>query len=261
VLSRRLAAALGVEPGQRLPVGPAPTDGPSAAPALTFRVAGIAEFDFEAGEGFVAATPMDAFDRVQQRAGRAAVDEADIVLVRSRAGEGALAAAAAIGRLRPDLRAYSNEQVVAELNQNGFSYFRQVSFVLSSITLTFAFLLVATLLSVSVSQRLDQVAALRALGVPRRRIAATLVWESVWLVGAGGALSLPLGGLLALELDRILRRMPGLPQRLHFFVFDPGVVAAHLGLLVLTAAGAALYPIWIATRLPIAATLRRETTS
>jgi putative ABC transport system permease protein len=188
-------------------------------------------------------------------------DEADVLLVLSRPSAGAVAAAAAVGALRPDLRAMSNDQIVGLFNQNGFTYFRQISFVLSSITLGFAFLLVATLLSVSVNQRLHEVAALRALGIRRRRIAASLVWESAWLVGIGSALSLPVGGALAVGLDSILRRMPGLPQRLHFFVFEPGAVVLHIGLLALTAAFAALYPVWIATRLPIAATLRRETVS
>ena len=122
-----------------------------------------------------------------------------------------------------------------QFNENGFAYFRQISFVLSTITLGFAFLLVATLLTVSVNQRLGQVAALRALGVPRRRIAATLVWESALLVGAGGLLSLPMGWLLALELDRILRDMPSIPERLHFFVFEPRLALWHLGLLAVTA--------------------------
>jgi putative ABC transport system permease protein len=167
----------------------------------------------------------------------------------------------AINRRRPDLRAYSNEQLVAQFNQNGFAYFRQISFVLSSITLGFAFLLVATLLTVSVNQRLSEMAALRALGFPRRRIAATLLWESAWLVGVGGLLALPLGGLLAIELDRILRTMPGLPERLHFFVFEPRAVVQYMALLIVTGLGAAAYPVWVAARLPIAATLRREIVS
>ena len=108
---------------------------------------------------------------------------------------------------------------------------------LSTITLGFAFLLVATLLTVSVNQRLGQVAALRALGLPRRRIAATLLWESALLVGAGGLLSLPVGWALALGLDRILRDMPDIPERLHFFVFEPRLAALHLGLLAATGVG------------------------
>src|SRR5262249_33816388 len=135
------------------------------------------------------------------------------------------------------------------------------SFVLSTITLGFAFLLVATLLTVSVNQRLGQVAALRALGLPRRRIAAMLAWESACLVGAGGALSLPAGWALAMQLDRILRHMPTIPARLLFFVSEPAVASWHVGLLALTGVAAAISPMWIATRLPIASTLRIETIS
>jgi putative ABC transport system permease protein len=135
---------------------------------------------------------------------------AEMVLVSSRNGAGA-AAAAAISRLRPDVRTLSNDQVMEQFNQNAFSYFRQISTVLSSMTLAFAFLLIATLLTMSVNQRLGEVAALRALGFPRRRIAANLLWESVLLVGVGGLAALPVGGLLAVVLDRILRQMPGVP--------------------------------------------------
>jgi putative ABC transport system permease protein len=128
-------------------------------------------------------------------------------------------------------------------------------------TLAFAFLLVATLLTMSVNQRLGEVAALRALGFPRRRIAANLLCESALLVGIGGVAALPLGGVLAVVLDRILRSMPGVPERLHFFVFEPRTVALHAALMAMTGVVAALYPIWLAARLPIAETLRREIVS
>ena len=270
VVSERLATALSLAPGSTLRVRPPMSGAASAVPDMEFHVAGVAEFEFSMADELTAATTRDGFDRV--RAGGAPgdpgnpgnpgnKDEADAVLIASRPALGSEAAVTAINRLRPDLRAYSNEQLVAQFNQNGFAYFRQISFVLSSITLGFAFLLVATLLTVSVNQRLSEMAALRALGFPRRRIAATLLWESAWLVGMGGLLALPLGGLLALELDRILRAMPGLPERLHFFVFEPRAIALYIALLTVTGLGAAAYPIWVAARLPIAATLRREVVS
>jgi putative ABC transport system permease protein len=255
VINRKLARAASLSPGSRVRLRVA-LSAPSALPPVWFRVVGIAEFQFETAEDLSASTTGTGFDRA---AGSG--DEADLVLVASRPESGPSAAAAAIQRLRPDVRVYSNEQVVSQVNENGFAYFRQISLVLSSITLSFAFLLVATLLTVSVNQRLGQVAALRALGLPRRRIAATLLWESVLLVGVGALLSLPVGWALALVLDRILRGMPGLPEGIHFFVFQPRAVVVHLGLLASTGLGAAAYPVWIATRLPIAATLRLETIS
>jgi ABC-type lipoprotein release transport system permease subunit len=52
--------------------------------------------------------------------------------------------------------------------------------------------------------------------------------------------------------------MPGLPADLHFFVFEPRALLTHVALLVVTAVAAALYPMRIVARLPIAATLRDE---
>ena len=168
---------------------------------------------------------------------------------------------AAIRRARPDLHAFSIDDVLERLRQAEFSYFRQVSVVLAAIASFFALLLVTTLLTVSVNQRLGEVAALRALGFSRRRITADLLAESALLVGGGGALSIPLGFLLARGLDSILRQMPDLPARLHFFVFEPRALALHAAFLVLAALIAAAYPVLLAARLPIAATLRRENVS
>jgi putative ABC transport system permease protein len=218
------------------------------------RVVGVGGFAFEASGDLNVATTMEGFAVAH---GKTADRQAEMVLVESRSGAAA-SALAAISRLRPDVRALSNEQVMAQFNENAFSYFRQISTVLTSMTLGFAFLLIATLLTMSVNQRLGEVAALRALGFPRRRIAANLLWESALLVGVGGVAALPVGGLLAIVLDRILRQMPGVPARLHFFVFEPRTLVLHAVLLCVTGVLAALYPIWLATRLPIAATLRRE---
>jgi putative ABC transport system permease protein len=258
VINRGLAGSLGLAPGSTLQLRVIVSGTASALPAITLEVVGIADFQFDAADEYAVATTFDAFQRARAST---ASDTADLILVASRPQVEPSATAAAIERRRPDVRAYSNEQVVARFDENGFAYFRQISFVLSSITLGFAFLLVGTLLTVSVNQRLGQVAALRALGLPRRRIAAMLAWESALLVGVGGSLSLPTGWLLALQLDRILRQMPNIPDRMHFFVFEPRIALWHLGLLAATGVAAAVYPVWIATRLPIAATLRLETIS
>ncbi|MEO8260205.1 MAG: FtsX-like permease family protein [Acidobacteriota bacterium] len=257
VVNRQLAAKLSLSPGATLLLR-AGRQGPSALPAAAFRVSGVAVFPFESSTSLVAVTTRAGFDRAS---GGSSGDDADLVIVAARAEFGPDAAAAAIQRLRPDVRAFSNAQLVSRIGDNGFAYFRQISVVLSSITLAFAFLLIATLLTVSVNQKLGQVAALRALGLPRRRIAAMLVWESALLVGVGAVSSLPLGWALAMILDRILREMPGIPERVHFFVFAPRTAALHLALLAAAGLAAAVYPVWIATRLPIAATLRLETVS
>jgi ABC-type lipoprotein release transport system permease subunit len=112
-----------------------------------------------------------------------------------------------------------------------------------------------------VNQRLGEVAALRALGFTRRRIAAELFAESALLVGVGGVLAVPLGLALARVLDAVLRQMPEVPARLHFFVLEPRALFLHASLLAATCVLAAAYPAWMVARLPIAATLRQETLS
>jgi putative ABC transport system permease protein len=234
-----------------------PEDG-SVAPAVTCRVVGVAEFTFDSAGEFTVATTLDGLATL--RGGRER-DAADVLLVASRPSAGVDAAVRAVAALRPDLHVYSNEDVIRQFNENGFAYFRQISFVLATTTAVFTFLLVAVLLTVSVNQRLGEIAALRAIGIARRRVAAMLLWESALLVGVGGILALPLGGALAVVLDGILRRMPGLPERLHFFVFEPRAVVLHAVLLGGTALMAAMYPMRMAMTLPIASTLRREVIS
>ena len=255
IVGRRLADIWNIIPGAIVKVQITPPRKASALPAVACEVVGIADFAFATANEFAVATTMAALEAADTTR---PPDQADLILVTSRAAAGSSAAARAIRRVHPELHAYSNEDVVAQFNQNGFAYFRQVSVVLSSVTLVFAFLLVGTLLTVSTNQRLGEIAALRALGVRRFRIASMLLWESTVLVGAGGLLALPLGGLLAYELDRLLRQMPGLPERLHFFVFNVNALVEHALLLAATAIVAAAYPIWLSARLPIAETLRRE---
>ena len=254
LVTRNLAQKLSLTPGSTLPLRPS-AGRESALPAVRCRVVGIADSMFSSATDNEVLTTMAGLQAIK---GGADDDSAEIVLVASRGQGGAAAAVKAISAIRPDIRAYSNEDVVAQFNRNGFAYFRQISIVLSSITVVFTFLLVATILTVSTNQRLGEIAALRALGIGRRRIATMLLWESVLVVGSGGLIALPLGGLVAMELDHILRSMPGIPERLHFFLFEVDAVILHGILLAVTAIVAAAYPIWLTARLPIASTLRRE---
>jgi ABC-type lipoprotein release transport system permease subunit len=109
-----------------------------------------------------------------------------------------------------------------------------------------------------VNQRFAEIAALRALGFTRRRVVLDVLCQSVLLVGAGGLVSLPLGLALSVWLDHILRAMPGIPSSVTFFAFEPRALVLHTGLMAATAVVAALYPMRLVGRLPIAATLRGE---
>ena len=255
IVNRNLARALSLAPGTSVDLRGACRDGAKALPAFRFVVAGIAEFPFDEAAALTGATTLADFRRACGLEGR---DEADLLLVASREGYGPSRAVEAIRALRPDLHAFSNEELVARFQQVGFSYFRQISTVLSTVTLLFGFLLITVLLTVSVNQRYAEIAALRALGFTRKRIVLDVLCQAVLLVGAGGLLSLPIGIALSTWLDAILKAMPEIPARVSFFVFEPRAVATHLSLLALTALLAALYPMRLVSRLPIAATLRSE---
>jgi ABC-type lipoprotein release transport system permease subunit len=257
VVNQNFGTALNVRPGASVRIRGLCASG-TAAPMMIFRIAGIADFPFDDASQLTAAAHLAHFERACAEEGR---DEADLLLVASRSGHGPQAAAEAIRRLRPDLHAVTNEQLLARYQQVDFSYFRQISSVLGSITFFFGVLLITVLLTVSVNQRLGEIAALRAIGFSRRRVVLDVLCESGLMVGAGGLLALPLGIALSWWLDSILRTMPGIPVHLHFFVFEPRVLALHLALVALTALLAALYPLGLVARLPIATTLRNEVVS
>jgi putative ABC transport system permease protein len=253
VIDPAIAAAAKIQVGGTITLRATCVSDREALPPARLTVVGIAEFPF-------AGTNEDAvggsLDALKAACGGNVGDEADLLLVTSAAEP--VETAAAIRAAVPHLNALTNDEVVGRLQQTGFTYFRQISAVLTAVTVSFAVLLIAVLLTVSVNQRLGEIAALRALGFSRARVVADVLSESALIVGSGGLLSLPLGLLLASGLDRILKEMPGIPADLHFFVFEGTALLVHIGLLVVTAVIAALYPMRVVSSLPIAATLRDE---
>ena len=253
IISTGIAEAYGVSPGGEIVVTASCNDRAQALPPATLRVAGVGEFPFAVTDTH---TLAGSFETLNAACGGDAGDLADVILVAA-AGD-ADATATAVTARRPELRAATNEEMLGRFQTNGFTYFRQISTVLTTVTVSFAMLLITVLLTVSVNQRLGEIAALRALGLSQRRVVADVLCESALIVGTGGLLSLPLGLTLATYLDAILKRMPGIPVQIHFFVFEPQALAVHAALLAFTALAAALYPMRIVARLPIAATLRNE---
>jgi putative ABC transport system permease protein len=247
------ARRLGLDPGATVIVRASCSRERESLPPVSFRVAGIARFPFDDEVEPQAATDARS---LAVACGEDSAEAANMILVTS-AGD-ATAAAAAITALAPDLRALTNAQAIGRLQETGFTYFQQISAVLTTVTVTFALLLITVLLTVSVNQRLGEIAALRALGFSRRRVVGDVLCESALIVGIGAVCSIPLGVLLAAWLDAILKGMPGVPSEVHFFVFERKALGLHAALMVTTAIAAALYPMSIVARLPIAATLRNE---
>jgi putative ABC transport system permease protein len=255
VVNENTAARLRIQPGAAITLRASCTGDEEALPPATFTAVGVAQFPFDTPSGVTVAASLD---QVAAACGGNEDDEADVIMAASQDAAGPDAAVADVSRLFPDLKALSNAEAVGRFERGGFTYFRQISTVLTTVTLAFAVLLITVLLTVSINQRLGEIAALRALGFSRRRVVADVLCESILIVGGGGALSLPLGAALAVGLDQILKRIPGIPADVHFFVYQASALQVHGLLLTATAFIAALYPIRIVATLPIAATLRDE---
>jgi putative ABC transport system permease protein len=144
--------------------------------------------------------------------------------------------------------------------QDRMVYFRQLATILGSVSLLVTVLLIGTLLTITVNERLGEIATLRAMGVSRSSVVKEVLVEGTALTVVGCALGVALGLVTARYLDEILTSFPGLPATFSFFVpRTPNVVTAIL-VTLLTGALAGLYPAWLAARAPIAATLRAEAT-
>jgi putative ABC transport system permease protein len=258
VVNRNLARRLGLAVGSALRLRGACAADSEALPPVTFTIAGLVEFPFD---DTTAATVAGRLEELRRLCGGDTDGSADMLMVRSRQEMGSIAAAAAIRRIGAGLHVVTNQDLVEHFSRVEFSYFRQISFVLTTVTLFFGFLLIAVLLTVSVNQRLGEIAALRAIGLSRTRVVAGVLCESVLIVGAGGVLAVPVGLALSIWLDDILRELPGIPASVHFFVFEPRVFLSYGCLLAAAALGAACYPMRVIATLPIAATLRREVVS
>jgi putative ABC transport system permease protein len=111
-----------------------------------------------------------------------------------------------------------------------------------------------------VSERLGEIATLRAVGVQRIRVVRRILAEGITLTLLGSTLGIALGVVTARYLDAILTSFPGLPAALSFFVPEPWALGTAGAILLLAGSLAGLYPAWLAARAPIAATLRAEAT-
>ncbi|MEO6057727.1 MAG: FtsX-like permease family protein, partial [Gemmatimonadales bacterium] len=196
---------------------------------------------------------------MQRLAGRAADDRASIILVKVREDGRVPALAASLRTRHPQLEVNSVADLVVHFRER-LVYFRQLSYILGGMSLVVSVLLIATLLTIAVNERLGEIATLRAIGVSRATIVGQVLAEGTALTLAGAALGIVLGLATARHLDAILTSFPGLPASFSFFV--PRADSLGFAALVLLATGslAGLYPAWLASRAPIAATLRSEAT-
>lgn len=197
---------------------------------------------------------------VMQRLSREpAEDRASLILVKARVDERVPALATRLRAGFPAAEVNSAAELVVHFRQR-LVYFRQLSYILGSMSLIVAVLLIATLLTIGVNERLGEIATLRAIGVSRATVVGQVLAEGTALTALGAALGILLGLVTARYLDAILTSFPGLPAAFSFFVPRAGTLSFAAIVLLVTGSLAGLYPAWLAARAPIAATLRADAT-
>jgi putative ABC transport system permease protein len=220
----------------------------------TLRVVGRVHFIYLAAGERAIAMPLTA---LQSMEGPSRADRVSLLMVRLRDSANVESARVAIERDVRSVSAISTATAIEQVEQR-LSYFRQLAFILGSVSLAVGFLLVTTLVTVSVNERLGEIAVLRAIGVLRAHIVEQILIEGTAIMLAGAVLGLGLGLLTARYLNSILAAFPGLPEAIDFFLFQPRDAWLALGLLTGCGILAGIYPAWRGASLPIAGTLREE---
>ena len=220
----------------------------------TFRVVGRVHFIYLAAGERALAVPLPTLQAME---GPSRADRVSLMMVRLRANANVEAARAAIEGEVHSVSAISTATAIQQV-ESRLSYFRQLAFILGSVSLAVGFLLVTTLVTVSVNERLGEMAVLRAIGVARARIVEQILIEGAGIMIVGAFAGLGLGLLTARYLNSILAAFPGLPEAIDFFLFQASDAWIALGLLTGVGILAGIYPAWRGASAPIAGTLREE---
>ena len=220
----------------------------------TLRIVGRVRFVYMAAEQRGASLPLATLRAMR---GGEAGDRISLAMVRLRPGTDAEAMRIEVGRLLPRVTVISTTEAIRQVDER-LSYFRQLAVILGAVSLIVGFLLVTTLMTVSVNERIGEIAVMRAIGVRRGRIVAQIVIEGAAIMAVATPVGLALGLVTARYLNSILARFPGLPERIDFFLFQPVAAWTALGLLIASGVLSGVYPSWRGASLAIATTLRQE---
>ena len=220
----------------------------------SLRVVGSVHFIYLSAGERALAIPIGVLQAME---GPTRTDRASLLMVRLREGADVEATRQTIEHDVPAVSAISTATAIEQVEAR-LSYFRQLAFILGSVSLAVGFLLVTTLVTVSVNERLGEIAVLRAIGLRRVRIVQQILIEGTTIMLVGAVAGLGLGLVTARYLNSILAAFPGLPEAIRFFLFQPRDAWLSLGLLAACGILAGIYPAWRGSSLPIAGTLREE---
>jgi putative ABC transport system permease protein len=257
LVSEPAAALLGAAPGDTVTLlGRLDPQIAHAAVGRRLVVRGTARwiYDYRGQPSVGAVLPV-----MQHLSRQAPADRASLLMVKAAEDTGVEDLAARLRARFPQLEVNSVADLVVQAKRR-LVYFTQLSYVLGGMSLIVAVLLVGTLLTITVNERLGEIATLRAIGVSRGTVVRQVLAEGVALTVLGAGAGIMLGLATAEYLDAILTSFPGLPAAFSFFVPRAGTLSLAALVLLLTGSLAGLYPAWLASRAPIAPTLRAEAT-
>ena len=217
------------------------------------RIVGRVRFIYMAADQKAVAMPIDALRAMQARTDA----PVSFIMVRLAAGRDIEAERALFQDTFRKTTAISTEAALRQVDER-MSYFRQLAAILGGVSLVVGFLLVTTLITVSVNERIGEIAVMRAIGVRRWRIVAQIMTESSAMMLSAAPVGVLLGLVTARYLNSILSKFPGVPERIDFFLFQPRSAWTAIGMLVISGILAAAYPSYRSASLPIASTLRQE---
>lgn len=228
----------------------------TTARARVIVLAGEGRFFYVPAETPVLALPLPA---VRALLGPAYRDRMSLAMAESRRGDSASVEAvrAWIAGSLPRVSAISTETAIRQVEER-LSYFRQLAFVLGAISLGIGFLLVSTLVTLSVNERRGEIAVLRAIGTQKGGVLRQVLLEGLLLSSTGVAGGLVLGLGTARWLNGILSDFPGLPAAFDFFLWSPEAAWKSLALLLVSGTLAGLLPAWRAASIPIVRSLRED---
>ncbi|MFL5620058.1 MAG: ABC transporter permease [Gemmatimonadaceae bacterium] len=218
------------------------------------RIVGRVRFIYLALDQRAAALPIGTLRAMR---GDASADRVSLVMVRVKPGVDVERERQTLEAQLRTVTVISTSEALKQVDER-LSYFRQLAVILGAVSLVVGFLLVTTLVTVSVNERIGEISVMRAIGVRRWRVVAQILLESSVIMLVASPIGLVLGLVTARWLNSILARFPGLPERIDFFLFQPSAAWTALGLLALSGILAGVYPAWRGASQPIATTLRQE---
>ncbi len=255
LLAEPTARSFGLSPGDTLRLV-ANLDPQSAAVGATrlLTVRGVVQFLYDARNQHSIAVALPVARAID---GPRATDRASVILVRTVDQTVVEAVAARLAAAWPEAQVAGTASLRRQF-QERLTYFRQLSIVLATIALAVTVLLVGTLLTITVNERMVEIATMRAIGVSRATIIGQVVAHGALLVLGGTVLGTGLGLVTARWLDRILTAFPGLPASVSFFVPAAGPLLLGAVVLLASGLGSGAWPAWRAASAPLTLTLRED---